>query len=275
MKILLTGSHGFIGSNLKTALERAGHIVFAPSLDLSLPESYTQLPRDIDAAYFLIHTMAKKGPFEDRDAQIAKLFASYLDETSAQQIIYLSGISSAEHLSRHLQSRLNVEQCLAQSKVPLTVLRAAIVLGAKSASFHIIRDLVERLPLMIAPKWVHCKVQPIALEDAIDCLLLVLGNPQAYRKTFEIGGPDVLTYRELLLAYAQVRGLKRWIWVVPLLTPHLSSWWLYLITRVSFPLAQALVDSLQCDCIVTDRAFTRLFSKKYLTTSEALLKSLT
>lgn len=275
MKILLTGSHGFIGSHLKTALEQAGHTVIPTQGDLSLPSSYESLPRDIDAAYFLIHTMGKAGAFEARDAHIAELFATYLNQTTAQQVIYLSGISSAEHLSRHLQSRRNVETVLAKSKVPLTVLRAAIVLGPGSASFHIVRDLVERLPVMIAPKWVSRRVQPIALQDALECLTLVLGNPQTYRKTFEIGGPDVLSYRELLLAYAQVRGLTRWIWVVPVLTPHLSSWWLYLITRVPFPLAQALVDSLSCDCVVTDQAFQRLFPKHYLTASEALRKSLT
>ena len=157
--------------------------------DLSKLNSLSDIPKDIDATYFLVHAMSHAADnFEDLEAQIAQNFSKKISETTAKQIIYLSGISNDENLSKHLKSRLKVEEILKGIGVNVTVLRAGIIIGEGSASFEIIRDLVEKLPLMIAPKWVNSQCQPIAIYDVINYMRTVLGNQQCYNRTFDIGG---------------------------------------------------------------------------------------
>ncbi len=270
MNILLTGANGYIGRRLLDLLVEQGHFVHCmvrdvnriaitesiqPNIklhkaDLSAPLDTENLPTNIDAAYYLVHSMTGSGSeFAEREQQTAVNFMDYIKKTKAQQLVYLSGITNDKGLSNHLKSRKNVESVLADSHIPLTVLRAGIVVGSGSASFEIIRDLVEKLPVMIAPKWVSTCCQPIAVRDVLQYLSGVLLKSDAYNKTFDIGGADILTYKQMMLQFAQVRGYKRYIITVPVLTPKLSSYWLYFVTSVSYSLAKHLVDSMKNEVI--------------------------
>lgn len=275
MKILLTGANGYIGQRLLPLLVEAGHDVVClvrdprrfelpGSLfsrvqvaqgDLLQPASLRELPTDIDAAYYLVHSMSGHDKdFFRAEQQSAQNFTEYLDRTSARQLIYLSGIANDRSLSTHLRSRRAVERVLGEAKTAaLTVLRASIIIGSGSASFEIIRDLVEKLPVMVTPRWLNSRCQPIGIRDVMHYLTTVLDNPACLGRSFDIGGPDVLTYRQMLLDLAAVRGYRRYIVTVPVLTPRLSSWWLYLVTRTTFSLAQSLVESLRNDTIVNRR----------------------
>ncbi|UOG76499.1 SDR family oxidoreductase [Hymenobacter tibetensis] len=280
MKILLTGANGYIGQRLLPLLVEAGHDVLClvrdprrfelPERllsrvqivqgDLLKPESLQDLPTDIDAAYYLVHSMSGNDKnFFQSEQRSAEHFGQYLDTTTARQVIYLSGIANDHDLSTHLRSRKAVEEVLSKCKAALTVLRASIIIGSGSASFEIIRDLVEKLPVMVTPRWLNSRCQPIGIRDVMYYLTHVLDNPACLNQSFDIGGPDVLTYREMLLKLASVRGYRRYIVTVPVLTPRLSSWWLFLVTRTTFSLAQSLVESLRNDT-VTDpaRSITRV-----------------
>ncbi|WP_370583180.1 NAD(P)H-binding protein [Pontibacter sp. FD36] len=291
MKILLTGANGYIGKRLLPVLIEAQHEVVclvrdprrfevADSLkekvqvakgDLLQPESLQDLPRDIDAAYYLVHSMGSgSADFEEAEKASATNFVQYLNSTSARQLIYLSGIANDAHLSRHLSSRRQVEDVLAQGKPSLTVLRAAIIIGSGSASFEIIRDLVEKLPVMVTPRWLNSCCQPIAIRDVMFYLTAVLGREDCYSKRFEIGGPDVLTYKQMLLQLAKVRNLKRRIYTLPVLTPKLSSYWLYFVTSTNYALARSLVESLRNDAVVKDSSIQRLIPHKCLSYESAL-----
>lgn len=273
MKILLTGANGYIGKRLLRRLTEQGHEVHCTVRDkrrfritehfknkhlihiweCDLLDDYTSfdLPTEIDLAFYLVHGMsgnAKK--FSDLERRMAENFRQYIDNTQAQQIIYLSGIVNDQNLSTHLQSRFNTETILQKSTVPVTILRAAIIIGSGSASFEIIRDLVEKLPIMIAPKWLNTKCQPISIRDTLNYLVGVMLQSEAYNRSFDIGGPDILTYKQMLLQFAEVRGLKRFIITVPVFTPRLSSYWLYFVTSTSFKLAVSLVESMKNEVIV-------------------------
>lgn len=275
MKILLTGANGYIGMRLLPVLLEKGHHVVAlvrdarrfPSErfasrgseesrleviegDLLKPDSLSAIPEDIEVAYYLVHSMGSGAKdFYDLEEESVRYFVSRLERTSARQVIYLSGIVNhpKEALSPHLASRLNVEEILLESAVPSTVLRAAIIVGAGSASFEIIRDLVEKLPVMIAPKWLQNPCQPIAVRNVIDYLTGVIGVEATFDETFNIAGPEAYSYQEILLKFAEVRGLGRVLLPVPLITPRLSSYWLFFMTSASYPLARSLVDSLTYD----------------------------
>lgn len=273
MKILLTGSTGYIGRRLLPILVNAGHHVvcmvrdkhrfdwddfdeeFLKNIsvveaDLEKKQTLESLPEDIDAAYYLVHSMSSSyAGFSEAEKDTALNFAGYIKNTTARQIIYLSGIVNDQELSEHLSSRKNVEDYLKTSGIPLTVLRAAIIIGSGSASFEIIRDLVEKLPLMIAPKWLKTRCQPIAIRNVIQYLNDVLDRKETYHQIYDIGGPDILSYKEMLLQYAQVRKLRRYIITVPVLSPKLSSLWLYFVTSTSYPLARNLVDSMRHDVV--------------------------
>lgn len=290
MKILLTGANGYIGTRLLPRLADEGHEIYALvrskfrieipekfrsqlhiiEADLLSPKSLSKIPHDIDAAYYLVHSMSYSQKFSELEATSAKNFAKQIEKTKAKQIIYLSGISNEEHLSRHLTSRKKVGELLREGKVPVTILMAGIIIGSGSASFEIIRDLVEKLPIMIAPKWLNNKTQPIAIRDVLSYLTLVLDNPSCIGKSFEIGGPDVMKYKDLLLNFAKMRGLKRKIFTVPVLTPHLSSYWLFFVTSTSFSLARFLVDSLINNAVCKENAIQKIFPKKLLSYKEAL-----
>jgi hypothetical protein len=193
-----------------------------------------------------------------------------VSETNIKQVIYLSGIVNDENLSRHLWSRKNVEEILYQGNFSLTVLRAGIIVGSGSSSFEIIRDLCEKLPFMITPKWVLTKTQPIAIRDVISFLTGVLGHKKTYNESFDIAGPDVLTYKEMLHQYAEIRGFKNWIYTVPVMTPKLSSYWLYFVTSTSYTLALNLVDSMKIEVIANDDRLAKLLNIKTHSYAEAI-----
>lgn len=266
MQILLTGATGYIGKRLLPILVQQGHTVICSvrdasrlntepytdeqvkvvEIDLLEPVDTARLPYSIDVAYFLVHAMSSsEGDFETKEQVIARHFRAYAAAAGAQQVIYLSGISNHDHLSKHLRSRLKTEEVLKSKHYATTILRAGIIVGSGSASFEIIRDLVEKLPILIAPKWVRNAIHPIAIRDVIRFLTGVLLRKDTYDKVFDIGGPEVLQYRTMLLQYAKVRHLKRYIIDVPVMTPRLSSYWLYFMTSTSYPLAVNLVDSLK------------------------------
>jgi uncharacterized protein YbjT (DUF2867 family) len=297
MKILLTGATGYIGQRLLPQLAAAGHDVvclvrdarrFAlpdtlseelrPRVsvaqgDLLKPDSLADLPLDIEAAYYLVHSMSGNGKnFFQLEQQSAHNFTKYLDRTAARQIIYLSGIANDEGLSVHLRSRSAVESVLEKAeKAQLTVLRASIIIGSGSASFEIIRDIVEKLPVMVTPRWLNSRCQPLGIRDVVFYLQAVLDNEACLGQSFDLGGPDILTYKEMLLGLAAERGYKRWIVTVPVLTPRLSSWWLYLVTSTSFSLAQSLVESLKNDTVADPaRSIAHVIPHECMTYREAL-----
>lgn len=286
MKILLTGSTGYIGRRLLPDLVNKGHTVVCPvrdarrfdfedfdaiflksveviECDFLEDDSLKALPDDIDAAYYLIHSLTSNSKeFSELESKTATNFKEYIRGTEAKQIIYLGGIANDDQLSVHLSSRRNVESVLQDSSVPLTVLRSAIIIGSGGASFEIIRDLVEKLPVMIAPKWLNSKCQPIGIANVLEYLLGVLGNEKTYNQTFDIGGKDILTYKQMLIQYAEVRGLKRYILTVPVLTIRLSSLWLYLVTSTSYRLARNLVDSMKNEVVVQDSTIDEILPIK-------------
>ena len=213
-------------------------------------ESLSKIPSDINAAYYLIHSMATSTKnFNELEELCARNFVSSINNTSVNQVIYLSGIINANHLSKHLESRKRVENILAGGRFNLTTLRAGIIVGSGSASFEIIRDLVEKLPLMIAPKWVNTRSQPIAVADVIQYLRKVLFFEKSFNRSFDIGGPQILTYKQMLVVMAAVRNLKRRIITVPVMTPKLSSYWLYFVTSTSYKLAVNLVNSMKVEIV--------------------------
>ncbi|WP_370086413.1 SDR family oxidoreductase [Ekhidna sp.] len=294
MKILLTGSTGYIGRRLLPDLVNAGHHVVCPvrdsrrfdyedfsedflksveviECDFLNPESLAKLPKYIDAAYYLIHSLTSDSKeFSSLEAQTAEHFNTYIIASTAKQVIYLGGIANDEQLSDHLSSRQNVETILKKSEVSLTVLRSAIIIGSGGASFEIIRDLVEKLPIMIAPKWLNSRCQPIGIANVMEYLIGVLGNEKALNRTFDIGGKDILTYKQMLLQFAEVRGLRRFILTVPVLTIKLSSLWLYLVTSTSYRLARNLVDSMKNEVIARDASINAVVKIKKLSYKESL-----
>ena len=195
---------------------------------------------------------------------------NYINQTEAKQIIYLSGITNDDVLSNHLLSRKNVEGILRKSRVPVTTLRAAIVIGSGSASFEIIRDLVEKLPVMVAPKWLKSRCQPIGIRNVIEYLKGVLLVKETFKETFDIGGPDILTYKQMLLGFAKVRRLRRIIFTIPVLTPTLSSLWLYFVTSTSYSLARSLVSSLKNEVICRDMCIHTIIPTQLLNYEETL-----
>lgn len=291
MRILLTGANGYIGTRLLPVLLEQGHEVvcmvrdkrrFAEESDfgdkvkiitgdLLKPETLNNIPLDIDAAYYLVHSMSTGGDkFTEQEFESAMHFVKAIQKTSCRQLIYLTGIVNDEDLSKHLTSRLAVEKELKKSGIAFTILRAAIIIGSGSASFEIIRDLTEKLPVMVAPKWVNTRCQPIAIRDVLGYLTGILMNEQSFNQTFDIGGPDILTYKEMMLQYAESRKLKRWIFTVPVLTPRLSSLWLNLVTTVPYSLARSLVDSMKNEVICKDDRIMEIVPRDCFTYKKAL-----
>ena len=240
-------------------------------VDLNDAESVTKAPDDIDVAFYLVHSMSSSNTnFTDLEAQSARNFVQYINQTSCRHMIYLSGIVNDADLSDHLLSRKNVEDVLRQAKAPLTVLRAAIIIGSGSASFEIIRDLVEKLPIMIAPKWLKTKCQPIGIRNVIEYLNGVMLKPEAFHQTFDIGGTEILTYKQMLIGFARVRGLKRLIITIPVLTPKLSSLWLMLVTSTTFSLARNLVSSMKNEVVCRDKRIADIVPIHLFNYTEAL-----
>ena len=293
MKILLTGATGYIGKRLLPALIDAGHDViccvrdvrrFNPpesiknkvkvvDIDLLNPKSLEKIPRDIDCAYYLVHSMSSSKNYEELEKNSAINFKTAINKTNAKQVIYLSGIINETELSKHLNSRKVVENELKKGNYHLTVLRAGIIIGSGSASFEIIRDIVEKLPIMITPKWLNTKCQPIGVEDVISILKKSVFNENTYDQNFDIGGPDVLTYKQMLLGYANCRNLKRRILIVPVMTPRLSSYWLYFVTSTSYKLAVSLVNSMKVEVVCRDNRINKILGIDPISYEKALLNA--
>ena len=295
MKILLTGATGYIGKRLLPILIDQGHDIvccvrdlnrfFVPlpfkdrvsvvEVDFLKKETLQAIPSDIDAAYYLIHSMSSSADNYDKlEKESALNFVSQINKTKAQQVIYLSGIINDDTLSKHLSSRKKVEETLNTGTYAMTTLRAGIIVGSGSASFEIIRDLVNKLPIMITPKWLNTRCQPIAITDVLEFLSKSLFNPATYNQSFDIGGPDILTYKEMLLGFAKAKNLKRWIFTVPVMTPKLSSYWLYFVTSTSYKLASALVSSMKVEVVCRDTRINELLGVTPMSYDLALSRAL-
>lgn len=271
MRILLTGANGYIGKRLLPILTGQGHdvvccvrdrnrfaagtahgpgIVSVLEVDFLEAPPEEGLPEGIDAAYYLVHSMSDAAEdFEAREERAARNFLELSGRCGAGRIVYLGGIANGQELSRHLASRRRVEDVLREGTIPVTALRAGIVVGSGSASFEIVRDLVEKLPVMVTPRWLNTRTQPIAVRNVLQFLEGVLQDPESVGQSYDIGGPEVLTYKEMLLQFAAVRDLRRWIFTLPVLTPKLSSYWLYFVTSTSYKLAVRLVNSMKVEVV--------------------------
>ena len=293
MKILLTGATGYIGKRILPILVNKGYDVvccvrdksrFNPpqslkekisviEIDLINTSSLSEIPNDIDVAYYLVHSMATADNYKSLEQQSAINFRDRLSNTTVKQVIYLSGIVNESNLSKHLLSRKTVEEELEKGNFNLTCLRAGIIVGSGSASFEIMRDLVEKLPVMITPKWLLTKCSPIGISDVQTFLTKCILNEETFNRNFDIGCDDVLSYREMLLDFADVRSLKRKIWTVPLMTPKLSSYWLYFVTSTSYKLARSLVESMKVEVVCRDHEINKILGIQPISYKEALIKA--
>ncbi|MFK7780844.1 SDR family oxidoreductase [Psychroserpens sp.] len=291
MKVLVTGATGYIGKRLIPLLANDGHHVVCAvrdklradktyieddfidviEADFLKPETLNNIPKDIDVVYYLIHSMSNTSKdFEALEEQCAINFKNYIQTTNTRQVIYLSGITNEDELSKHLQSRKNVEDQLKSDAYALTIFKAGIIVGSGSSSFEIIRDLVEKLPFMIAPKWLNTKTQPLSVRDVLAFLHRSFDRKETFNKTYDVFGPEILTYKEMLLQFAKVRGLKRYILTVPVMTPKLSSYWLYFVTSTSYKLATSLVDSMGVQIIGKPSDINKLLKVSPMTYKKAV-----
>ncbi|MBW2962183.1 SDR family oxidoreductase [Mesonia aestuariivivens] len=291
MKILLTGANGYIGMRLLPLLLEQGHQVICAvrsadrlsvdpevrkeieivEIDFLKEVQHNILPKDIDAAYYLIHSMTTSTKdFDEKEAQAAKNFNAYLETLNVKQVIFLTGMTNDNESSKHLSSREEVGKILQEGNFHLTRLQAGIVVGSGSSSFEIIRDLCEKLPFMITPRWVDTKTQPIAIRNVLQYLSGVLGNEKCYDEVFDIGGPEVLTYKKMMLQYSKIRGLRLHIFGVPFMTPRLSSYWLYFVTSTSYKLAVNLVDSMTVEVTSKDKRLQNMLGIKPISYEKAI-----
>lgn len=272
-QVLVTGASGFVGSRLTAALVAAGHWVRAMTRrpddydgagepvagDVDDPASLRAALDGIDVAYYLVHSLGDDD-FERRDAEAARGFGTVAAEAGVERIVYLGGLGDDDgSLSAHLRSRREVEGLLGAGGVPVTVLRAAVVIGHGGISWELTRQLVDHLPVMIAPRWVNTRTQPIALPDVIRYLVGVLEPAEARGAVYEVGGAEVVRYVDMLKVVARIQN-RRLLPVVslPLLTPQLSSMWLALVTDVDIPTARNLVDSMTNEVVVHDDSIRAL-----------------
>jgi len=284
----VAGSTGFVGRELCPALIAAGHEVVAMTRrpddyrgagepvrgDVADPASLANALRGCEAAYYLVHRLGEKN-FARADAEAATAFGRAAAEAQVSRIIYLGGLGDAnDDLSEHLRSRREVESLLGEGDVAVTVLRAGIIVGDGGISWEMTRQLVEHLPAMITPRWVHTKTQPIALADVIRYLVGVLETPETIGRVFDIGGPEVLEYLQMLRRVAVIEGRSLLVLPVPLLSPSLSSLWLALVTNVDVATGRALIDSMTNEVVVRDDSIRSLLPFEPMDYDAAVLAAL-
>ncbi len=276
---LVTGATGYIGGRLVPRLldegrkvrvlvrsrERtlsrpwSGRVEIAVG-DALKPETLPEAMAGVHTAYYLIHSIAGPSGFEELDLKAARNFGEAAKAAGVQHIIYLGGLGDPRaDLSPHLRSRQQTGDALRESGVAVTEFRAAVIIGSGSISFEMIRHLAERLPIMVCPRWIYSRIQPIDVEDLLDYLVAGLDNPESQGRTIEIGGDDVTTYRGLMLGYARARGLRRFMIPVPVLSPRLSSYWVHWFTPIPAKITSALVEGLRNDVVVTNDVAKTLF----------------
>lgn len=293
--VLVAGATGYIGGRLVPELLAAGHrvrcLARTPAKlddrpwrgqvsvhggDVLDPATLSDAFAGVDAVYYLVHSMDGQGGFRERDRRAAANVRDAAERTGVRQIVYLGGLGDPDdELSEHLRSRHEVGQVLADGAVPVTELRAAVIIGSGSASFEMLRHLTEVLPVMVTPRWVQTRCQPIAVRDVLTYLVGVLGEPRAEGRILQVGGPDVLSYEQMMQLYAEVAGLRRRRVVrVPLLSPGLSSRWVGLVTPLPVGLARPLVDSLVNEVVVTDDAIRTIVPRELLAMRDAFALAL-
>ncbi|HWH68607.1 MAG TPA: DUF2867 domain-containing protein, partial [Candidatus Sulfotelmatobacter sp.] len=277
--VLVTGATGYVGGRLLPRLLEAGYRIRCLARDPARlqgrpwrsqvevaagdclrPETLPAALKGVGLAFYLVHSMAGGGHFAQRDLLAARNFAAAAKAAGLQRIIYLGGLGAPDSaLSEHLRSRQETGAVLRESGLPVTEFRAPVIVGSGSLSFEIIRYLTERLPVMICPRWLYTRIQPIAIRNVLDYLVAALETPESFGRIIEIGGPDVMTYGDMLRGYAHARGLKRWLLPVPFLSPRLSSYWLHLVTPVPAAIARPLILGLRNDVIVRDHTAQQVF----------------
>lgn len=287
--VLVAGATGYVGGRLVPRLLAAGYRVrvlvrdpdrlqgraWLPQVEVAQgdvfePASLTAALAATDVAYYLIHSLASGAGFHERDLEAARRFGHAAHAAGIGRILYLGALGDPRaDLSEHLRSRQQTGDALREAGVPVTEFRAAIVVGAGSVSFEMIRYLTERLPLMICPRWVYTRVQPIAIRDVLDYLVAALATPESAGRIVEIGGADILIYREMMLGYARARGVRRWLIPVPVLTPRLSSYWVHWVTPIPAAIAEPLIEGLRSEVVVRTTTARDLFPAIYPLTYEA------
>lgn len=290
-KVLITGATGFIGRRLTVTLLSQGHDLrcLVRGDASSLPDSVEvvrgdMLDRDslvtalqgVDTAYYLVHSMAGgRAGFEQRDRDAATNFVFAAEQCGVRRVIYLSGLGElGDNLSEHLKSRREVADILKSGSFATTVLRAAVIIGAGGASFELVRGLVERLPIMITPLWVSTRCQPIAISDVIGYLVGCLSDDRTAGRVFDIGGPDIMTYRKMMERFAAIVGKRLWILPVPVLTPRLSSYWVALFSPIKPSVSMPLIEGLSNEVICQDTSIRELIPLQLTPYDQAVQQAL-
>lgn len=293
MKILLTGATGYIGKRLLPILVDNGHEVtccvrdikrFNPPASLNKKinviefdildnTSLKNIPKDIDGVYYLVHSISPSREYESLEKESAINFRKAIDKTNAKHVVFLGCIINEASTFRHLTFRKNIESELSKGNYNFTSLRAGIIIGSGSYSFEIIRDLVEKLPFMVAPKWIMSRCQPIGVSDVILILSKTLFNSKTFNQDFDIGGPDILSFEEMLLEFGQIRNLKRKIFNLPMRATLLSTYWLYLVTSTSYKLSVALVNSMKADLLCRDNKLNEILNITPVSYKKSLSKA--
>jgi len=288
VNVLVFGASGYIGSHLVPRLVAAGHTVRATSrnaealagrgwdtvetvsADALAPESLEGAFEGVEVAYYLVHSMAGGPDFAARDRRAARNFRRAAEQAGVRRIVYLGGLQPGGDESEHLASRAETGEVLRDGAIPVTEIRAGVIVGAGSAAFEVIRDLAFHLRVMVTPRWVRSRTQPIALDDLLGYLVGVLDEPRTEGGTFDVGGPDTLSYEQMIRTFAEVAGAKVTIIPVPVLTPRISSYWLDLVTAVPANVARPLIDGLKHDLLADDSAIRALIPLELHTYREAV-----